>query len=229
MNKILAFDTSNNSCSVAISYGQNIVAYVEELRPSMQAERLISMIEEVLLEAKLEYRDLDYLALTKGPGSFTGIRIGLAAAKGILLASGIKGLSVTNFEIAYYRARAQIANYDKIYTFINAFKNQLYMQVFDKKSIIVEPALVDFDQAINILNSEDRNIICTGSGLELIYQKVKDNVNVIFLPRFSRIKAIHICRYANDLIAQDKLDNISMQNHSMEPLYIRPPDAKVSQ
>ena len=83
VNRILAFDVSNNSCSVAISAGQEILAYREDLRPSMQAEILILLIERALQSINYDYKDIDYLALTNGPGSFTGIRIGLATAEGI--------------------------------------------------------------------------------------------------------------------------------------------------
>ena len=75
VNRILAFDVSNNNCSVAISAGQEILAYEEDLRPSMQAEILILLIERALQSINYDYQDIDYLALTNGPGSFTGIRI----------------------------------------------------------------------------------------------------------------------------------------------------------
>lgn len=87
--KILAFDTANNTASVALSDNDNILAYAEELRPSMQAENLMPMIEQVMKAAQCSYDELDYLAVTNGPGSFTGIRIGLAVAKGILFAKRI--------------------------------------------------------------------------------------------------------------------------------------------
>ncbi len=65
--KILAFDTANNTASVAISENENILACIEELRPSMQAENLMPMIEDVMKSAKCSYDDLDYLAVTNGP------------------------------------------------------------------------------------------------------------------------------------------------------------------
>ena len=226
MKKILAFDTSNNSCSVAISEGQNIIAYLEELRPSMQAERIMPMIEEALTIAKLGYQDLDCLAVTKGPGSFTGIRTGLAAAKGILIAANIKAVTVTNFDIMHYRAKVQIANYDKIYVLLNAFKNQLYIQVFDNNDNAYKPKLVDFEEIIVVLAAEKGQIICTGSGLEPIYQKIKSCSDLILLPRFTRVKAMHICRYVDDMLNNDSKNN--RLSYSIEPLYIRPPDAKIN-
>ncbi|HJD68015.1 MAG TPA: tRNA (adenosine(37)-N6)-threonylcarbamoyltransferase complex dimerization subunit type 1 TsaB [Rickettsia endosymbiont of Bembidion lapponicum] len=223
--KILAFDTANNTASVALSDKDNILAYAEEVRPSMQAENLMPMIEQVMKAAQCSYDELDYLAVTNGPGSFTGIRIGLACTKGILFAKeNIKGVAVSNFEHAYFRAIGQVKDYDKIYVFLNAYRSsQLYLQIFDKSGKRNEPLLIDFDYAIGLLKYEKGNIICCGSGLEFIYTQVKNLPNIIILPRFARVKAFIICRYVASLLA-----NKAELNSAIEPLYIRPPDAKIS-
>ncbi|ALA61915.1 tRNA (adenosine(37)-N6)-threonylcarbamoyltransferase complex dimerization subunit type 1 TsaB [Rickettsia amblyommatis] len=222
--KILAFDTANNTASVAISENENILACIEELRPSMQAENLMPMIEDVMKSAKCSYDDLDYLAVTNGPGSFTGIRIGLASAQGILFSKeNIKAVAVSNFEYAYFRAITQVKDYDKIYVFLNAYRSQLYMQVFYKSGKIEEPLLIDFEYAIKLLTNEKGNIVCCGSGLEFIYHQIMHLPNIITLPRFARVKAWVTCRYIASRLSSDiKL------NSSIEPLYIRPPDAKIA-
>lgn len=222
--KILAFDTANNTALVALSYNDNILAYAEELHPSMQAENLMPMIEQVMKASHCSYDELDYLAVTNGPGSFTGIRIGLACAKGILFAKeNIKGIAVSNFEHAYFRAIGQVKDYDKIYVFLNAYRSQLYLKIFDKSGKANEPLLIDFDYAIELLKNGKGNIVCCGSGLEFIYTQVKNLPNIIILPRFARVKAFIICRYVASLLA-----NSAELNSAIEPLYIRPPDAKIS-
>ncbi|MGX6960458.1 MAG: tRNA (adenosine(37)-N6)-threonylcarbamoyltransferase complex dimerization subunit type 1 TsaB [Rickettsia endosymbiont of Pentastiridius leporinus] len=214
--KILAFDTANNTASVALSDNENILAYVEELRPSMQAENLMPMIEEVMKAGKCSYDELDYLVVINGPGSFTGIRIGLASAKGILFAKeNIKGVAVSNFEYAYFRAIGQVKDYDKIYVFLNAYRGQLYMQIFDKLGKAEKPILIDFDQSIRLLESEKGIIACCGSGLEFIYSGIMSLPNIITLPRFGRVKAWVICRYI-----ANKLANNKELNHAIEPLYM---------
>lgn len=218
--KILAFDVSNNTTSVAISEGQKILAYSEDLRSSVQAERLFPMIEECLSSARLTYEEIDYLAVTNGPGSFTGIRIGLASAKGILLSTKIKGTSVSNFEIAYYRATMQTKNYDKIIVLLNAYRNQLYVQIFDKFGKSNKPQLIDYDVIHDLIKEYTEHIVFVGSGIFFIHNKIKSLSNATILPRFSRIKALHICRYVDYSIGSKGLSEI-------EPLYIRPPDAKV--
>jgi len=222
--KILAFDTTNNTASVAISQGETILAYIEELRPSMQAERIMYMIEEALNIAKLSYHDIDYLIVTNGPGSFTGIRIGLSVAQGILLSANIKGGTISNFEIAYFRAISQIKTYHKIFIFLNAYRGQLYSQIFTHNATASNPTLHNYDEAIAaLLQAEDGIKICAGSGIELIYNDIKDVKDLIILPRHTRIKAWHICKYVAGKIAQGQ----DISSH-VEPLYIRPSDAKVT-
>ena len=220
--KILAFDTTNNSVSVAISKGERILAYNEELRPSMQAETIVPMIEDTLKKAKLSYNQIDYLAVTNGPGSFTGIRIGLSVAKGILLSTAIKGIALSNFEFSHFRASTQIKNYEKIYIFLNAYRGQVYSQVFNQIGQATAPILLSYEQAIELLEKEQGIIGCAGSGVEPIYQKIKNIENIIILPRFARVKSMHICKYlANKLLIGQTSPTI------IEPLYIRSPDAKL--
>ncbi len=220
--KILAFDTANNTASVAISENHIILAYIEELRPSMQAESIMPMIEKALIIAKLSYCDIDYLVVTNGPGSFTGIRIGLSVAQAILLASNIKGTTISNFDFSYYRASMQVKNYNKIYIFLNAYRGQLYSQNFDNNGQSSDPILVDYSQAVELLKQESGINVCAGSGVELIYEQIKCNKNIIILPRFTRVKSIHICKYIADKIAK----NLTL-NNKIEPLYIRLADAKI--
>ncbi|MFY9590056.1 tRNA (adenosine(37)-N6)-threonylcarbamoyltransferase complex dimerization subunit type 1 TsaB [Rickettsia endosymbiont of Halotydeus destructor] len=221
--KILAFDTTNNTASVALSENENILAYQEELASSKQAEAILPMIEKVLESAKCKYEDIDYLAVTNGPGSFTGIRIGLSVAKAILFSTKIKGLAVSNFEFTYFRAIEQVKNYNKIYVFLNAYRGQLYSQVFDKTGADSKPVLIDYEHAIKLLTEDSGNIACAGSGVEFIYPQIKHLPNLVILPRFARVKAFIICRYVTD-----RLNREQYINNSIEPLYIRPPDAKVS-
>ena len=87
--KILAFDTALNACSVAIADDGQVLAHTHEKRRRGHAETLLPMIEDEMKKAGITYEDLDLLAVTVGPGTFTGLRIGLAAARGISIASRV--------------------------------------------------------------------------------------------------------------------------------------------
>jgi tRNA threonylcarbamoyladenosine biosynthesis protein TsaB len=218
--KILALDTSNNTSSVAISEGANIISYTEDLRPSMQAESIINMIDSVLNASRLSYNEIDYLGVTTGPGSFTGIRIGLATAKGIALGTKINTIPVSNFEISHFRAIEQVRNNHKFFIIINAYRDQLYIQNFSKDSPSGEPTIINSNIFTEILEKEKTGIVCAGSGIEVIYQSIKHLPHLTILPRFPKIRAIDICRYISSKKAVLKPQNL-------EPLYIRQADAKV--
>lgn len=94
----LAVDAAGMACSVAVAVG-DLVAYAERAEGTYgQAEKLLPMVDRALDRAGLTPAALDLLAVTVGPGSFTGIRIGLAATKGIALATGARLIGVTSFD-----------------------------------------------------------------------------------------------------------------------------------
>jgi tRNA threonylcarbamoyladenosine biosynthesis protein TsaB len=96
--KVLAFDCSGASCSAAVLIDDRPAAQRFAPMERGHAETLLPMIEAVLREAALELAALDLLAVTVGPGSFTGLRIGLAAARGFALARKLPAIGVTSFD-----------------------------------------------------------------------------------------------------------------------------------
>lgn len=87
MARILAIDTSAQNCSVAIIENNQIIADIIYNEKSRQAEILFSLIQQIFSKTNLSYNKIDALAVTLGPGSFTGLRVGIASARGICLAS----------------------------------------------------------------------------------------------------------------------------------------------
>ncbi len=97
MSRILAFDTSGAWCAAAVLSEGAVTARAEEMMRG-QAERLMPFLEEHLASAGLTWKDLDALAVGIGPGNFTGLRISVAAARGLSLGLGIPALGVSLFE-----------------------------------------------------------------------------------------------------------------------------------
>ena len=121
---LLAFDTSAAHCAAALLWRGQIIASVREEMAKGQAERLMTLLEEVLTGAGLTWRDLGGLAVGIGPGNFTGIRIAVSAARGLALGLGKPAFGVTQFEaLAYGHPRPLIVAED-------ARRGSVYVQGF---------------------------------------------------------------------------------------------------
>ncbi|MES2214990.1 MAG: tRNA (adenosine(37)-N6)-threonylcarbamoyltransferase complex dimerization subunit type 1 TsaB [Pseudomonadota bacterium] len=219
--KILGFDTSHGKCSVAIFDGANALAVTRSRESSMQAEMLMTLIEEALLRSCITYQDIDYLAVTTGPGSFTGIRIGLAAARGVLLATKIKPLALSNFDVSYFRISEQVKSFDYVVVIINAYRSQIYIKTYKNGGVDSAPQMIDLENFESYIKSLKGYVAIGGSGLEMIdYGSLMDE-NTTMLPRFPNPDARTICRLAYAKLNSEDIDG------NLEPLYIRPPDAKL--
>lgn len=122
---ILAMDVACGPCSVAVWKGGRVAAYAEAAGVT-QSTRLLPLIEQVLKESGYDYKDLTAVTCTTGPGSFTGIRTGLATARGICLATGLPGLGFTTLETMALGQSGLAA--------LNAGKGEYYYQSFKEGS-----------------------------------------------------------------------------------------------
>jgi tRNA threonylcarbamoyl adenosine modification protein YeaZ len=95
---ILAFDTAAAHCAAALVQGDAVLARRDEPMARGQAERLLPMLEELLAEAARGWADVQALAVCTGPGNFTGLRLAVAAARGLALGLGIPAIGVSRFE-----------------------------------------------------------------------------------------------------------------------------------
>jgi tRNA threonylcarbamoyladenosine biosynthesis protein TsaB len=129
--KVLAFDSSGAACSAAIRDGEGrLLAHRFEPLARGHAERLMPMLREVLQEAGLAFSGLDLIAVTTGPGSFTGIRVGLAAARGLALASGLPLLGITAFEAVASALSPDECRGGALIVAIDSRRDDLFIQSF---------------------------------------------------------------------------------------------------
>ncbi len=146
--KVLAFDCSGASCSAAVLVDDEPQAQRFVTMERGHAEALLPMIDAVLREAKLSPAALDLLAVTVGPGSFTGLRIGLAAARGLALAGGIAALGVTSFDAVL----AAEADDVPLIVALESRRAELFLQRRDRDDVRL-PALVPQAQWAEIVPS----------------------------------------------------------------------------
>ena len=128
---LLAFDAAGRGCSAAVWRDGTVLAADRAAMARGQAERLVPMIESVLAAAGVDHGELDALAVTTGPGAFTGVRIGLATARGYALALGIPAIGIGSLRaIAAGTEPAERAGCS-VLVLIDAKRADVYAQAFD--------------------------------------------------------------------------------------------------
>lgn len=137
---VLGLDCAGGACSAAIVADGRALAARFEIMERGQAEALLPMVETVLRDAAFDLARLDLLAVTTGPGSFTGLRTGLAAARGLALASGLPLIGVTSFD-AVAEAAAGARRGKPLVVALESRREELFLQRFDGREG-GEPALV---------------------------------------------------------------------------------------
>jgi tRNA threonylcarbamoyladenosine biosynthesis protein TsaB len=131
---VLAFDAAGSACSVAVGAGEKVLSAERIAMLHGQSEALLPMVDAAMRKAGLPASALDLVATTVGPGSFTGIRVGLAAARGIALATGARLTGVTDFEAVFAACPApdgaRCARY--LLVALESRREDLYVQLFDR-------------------------------------------------------------------------------------------------
>ena len=128
--KILYLETSSKNCSVAISDDEKLLCVAEEVSENYkQSESLHSFVEWALEGAELSIKDIDAVCLGKGPGSYTGLRIGAASAKGFCYGLHIPLVAVNSLESMKEPFLGQ--NYDLVIPLVDARRMEVYTAVYD--------------------------------------------------------------------------------------------------
>lgn len=128
MATILCIETATTNCSVAIAREEEVLALKEDYNNNYShAEKLHVFIKEILEENQLALADLDAIAVSKGPGSYTGLRIGVSAAKGLCFSLGIPLISVPTLSSLAH----QVAEKGIIIPMLDARRMEVYSAVFD--------------------------------------------------------------------------------------------------
>ncbi|HXQ50280.1 MAG TPA: tRNA (adenosine(37)-N6)-threonylcarbamoyltransferase complex dimerization subunit type 1 TsaB [Stellaceae bacterium] len=127
---VLALDCAGRGCAAAVLTASGVAARRVRAMERGQAEALMPMIDDVLAEASMRFADLDLLAVTVGPGSFTGVRIGLAAARGLALATGLPLVGITSFAAAAAGVPPARRGGRPLAVALDSKREEIFLQVF---------------------------------------------------------------------------------------------------
>ncbi|MBA5776077.1 tRNA (adenosine(37)-N6)-threonylcarbamoyltransferase complex dimerization subunit type 1 TsaB [Stappia sp. F7233] len=213
---LLAIDTALAACSVAVldtrNAGERLFTVSEELGRG-HAERLMDMVDQVMAEAGVAFEHLTRIVVTTGPGSFTGLRVGISVARGLALVLGIPVVGVTTLEAIAAGAlhRGEAAMLDVV---LDARGNEVYHQRFDgRREPLTAPGVTD---AQRLAANLPPNACLAGSGAR---------------------KVAALAGLGGDCIVTEAawpaIGDVARLGHAAEadgkmpvPLYLRPPDAR---
>ena len=230
---ILAFDTCFDGCSACVARADNDavvdLASVRERFETGHAERLVPMIDDVMARSGMTFSALDRIAVTVGPGTFTGTRIGVAAARGLALATGISLVGASSLAVMAVGAGDALEAGDAgpgpatefdLMIAVDARRGEVYAQLFDAtgRQAKSPPQVLAVEDAARLGGSP---LLIAGSGGEAVAEAARRSGRkaTACLPELLP-EATALARLAVGLAAT---------GHSLQPLYLRAPDAKPQQ
>jgi tRNA threonylcarbamoyladenosine biosynthesis protein TsaB len=218
---ILAFDTCFDACSAAAGRGLRTltpsIAFAFEAMQKGHAERLLPMIEAVMSEAGLAFDALDRIAVTHGPGTFTGTRICVSAARALAFATNADIVSISSLRLMAMSTSIVAGPEPRIAVATDARRGEVYFEVFDRHTLetVVPAQCLEVADAAQALGRDP--IVVAGSGGQSLAEAARrlgiDATAVLpgLLP-----DAFDMLFAASELPVSS----------SVRPLYLRPPDAK---
>lgn len=170
MKNILAIETSSEACSLALGLGRK-EKFLHEVNQHKHTERLLGLIQNLMQDQKLNFKELHAIAVGCGPGSFTGVRLACAVAQGLSYSSDIPVIKVSSLEIMaeHFHKKYQA---QEVVILINAHMNQIYMGRFYYKDQLVSSSEVGIPIQEFTPNDFGDNTYFAGDGCGLVKEKL---------------------------------------------------------
>lgn len=216
MALILCIETATEVCSVALSKN-GIPIQVETIEEGQRhSAQLVPLIDACLSKAGVKRTALDAVAISNGPGSYTGLRVGASTAKAIAYALEIPMIAVSTLEILAYPHKAD----DKvIISTIDARRMEAYRGIYFKGKEVSEPSnIIWSEESIKVLVDAHGTILICGNGIEKAKTTINVTSEVVIAP--SKCNASQMCQLAYTYYSQGKI--VDSAYHT--PFYYKSPN-----
>ena len=223
--KILAVDTSATAASVAVAEENKLIGEFSINTALTHSQTLMPMVDELLKNTGLSVNDIDAVAVNAGPGSFTGVRIGVAAVKGIAFPKNLHCVSVSTLESMAYN---MLGNDCIVCSVMDARCSQVYNALFRVKGCTVTRMTDDRALSLTDLKNELRNInekvVLVGDGAVLCSKFLGEELeNIMLAPFNNRNQTASSVAY----VAFEKINNgETVKADELMPVYLRLPQAQ---
>ncbi len=217
--KALAIDCAVSKIAIAAKNDGNLVQLTYDVGIK-QSEKLLPAIDFVMRELQLSASQLDYTCLTLGPGTFTGLRLGLSTLKAINLAFGVPVYGIPSLEAYAYPFAAA----ENVLSLIEAKEDEFFFQFFSKGKSLTEVEDKAFDD-IAVLISTERPTLVAGPAARFFFEKSRESFPLLKLECFDQGNC---CAGSLFELAERK---ISLGEHALEdydgPVYVRKSEAEL--
>jgi tRNA threonylcarbamoyladenosine biosynthesis protein TsaB len=180
---LLHIETSTEVCSVALSHNASVLALEEELEGYAHSEKLISFCNTVLKKNGLQFKDLEAVCVSKGPGSYTGLRIGVSAAKGICYALNLPLISVHTLQHMAWNVSQIISDHEAYFCpMIDARRMEVYCAFYDHHNQeVLSPAAEIIDKSSFDALLKMKKIYFFGNGSDKCKEILSIHPNALFV------------------------------------------------
>ena len=220
--KILSLDSSSVTASVAITENGKVLSEKFINNGLTHSQTLMPMVEETLKDSGVSINDIDLFAITNGPGSFTGVRIGIASVKGMSDALNKKCMAISTLEAI----AEPLKNEDVIACAVmDARCNQVYTASFNLGNRICEDKAVLIDELSDELKQYDKKVVFIGDGSILCYDKLHEIIQNCEVAD-ENIRYVHGSSVG--FVAETKINNGEepVNSANLVPFYLRLPQAE---
>jgi len=224
--KVLGIDTSSNATSIAVIEDNKLICEYTVNTKTTHSQKLMPMIENMLKISEINVNDMDMIAICQGPGSFTGLRIGMATAKALSHVNNLPIVGVNSLELL---AGNMDLSDKKICSILDAQRTQVYMGQYkfenNKLVEIKSVDVVEIDELLEELKSSNEEWILVGEAVYKYEDKIKEIQNIyVPAPSHNVNKASSLCTIAMNKYNQ----NIDVYDcYTINPVYIRKSQAEV--
>ncbi|MDD0824838.1 tRNA (adenosine(37)-N6)-threonylcarbamoyltransferase complex dimerization subunit type 1 TsaB [Mannheimia sp. AT1] len=214
---ILALDTATEACSVALQHHDNVTT-LNEISPRSHTQRILPMIDELLTRANITINQVDFLVFGRGPGSFTGVRVGVSVAQGLAMGANLPVVAISNLKAMAEEAFQKLGA-KKVIALIDARMNEVYFAQFEReenewKEVVAEQVCSP-EKAISQFQLEQDTVV-VGTGWSAYSQFSEQNLPLI-------ITDIHLSssQYMIGIAKREIQKGNTLSALDIEPVYLR--------
>lgn len=217
--KILSIDTSSKICGIAILENDTLIKEISQDSGLTHSETLMPIIKNTLADINLQLKDIDLIVCDKGPGSFTGIRIGVATTKAFSDSLGIKSIGISSLEALAYNIKSN----GIICSLIDAKNDNVYVGVFEKidNNYILRRnfSTENIYDLLNEFNGSEYNVTFVGDGAFLYKDKILEVLPESIFTENNDLSAYNLALAGLSHFNNEIFDDVL-------PLYLRKPQAE---